>query len=46
MSSTINIIDPVYFNNQTRAEFRLDHENVLQKNDVLLRRRSYAHWYC
>ena len=28
MSSTINIIDPVYFNNQTRAEFRLDHENV------------------
>ena len=28
MSSTINIIDPVYFNNKSRAEFRLNHENV------------------
>ena len=28
MTSTINILDPVYFNNQTRAEFRLNHENV------------------
>ena len=28
MSSTINIIDPVFFANKTRAEFRLNHENV------------------
>ena len=28
MSSTINIIDPVYFNNKSRAEFRLNHESV------------------
>ena len=28
MSSTINIIDPVFFNNKTRAEFRLNHEDV------------------
>ena len=28
MSSTINIIDPVYFNNKSRAEFRLNHEDV------------------
>tara|TARA_R110000796_G_scaffold10915_1_gene36562 strand:- start:2977 stop:4341 length:1365 start_codon:yes stop_codon:yes gene_type:complete len=28
MSSTINIIDPVYFNNKSRAEFRLDHHDV------------------
>ena len=28
MSSTINIIDPVFFNNQSRAEFRLNHQDV------------------
>ena len=28
MTSTINIIDPVYFNNKSRAEFRLDLDNV------------------
>jgi|TARA_R110001592_G_scaffold185951_2_gene430195 hypothetical protein len=27
-SSTINIIDPVFFANKTRAEFRLNHEDV------------------
>mgnify|MGYP003650160735 FL=1 len=28
MSSAINIIDPVFFNGQTRAEFRLNHQDV------------------